>query len=292
MSIYTTVKDRLPEATPVIRPRTATLVAAANGDPQHNDPALGIVYQCDFRCEEESGATEIARAVLNAADPASFFAREAARRRDPEAGSAVTQGRVTQAQLVHSDKDVVVFSTRPRGAYPHELATAKKYLADRTVADEHEPLLHPGWFHTGRCLVLPRTHDVFGEVLELLVDAARDGSLAVGGGTGGIGAGFSLFDERDISEEKRAQVAAANDERAEDLAALAPAAEAVKAKHGYYALGSPRRQDGVTRYWLNGSGVALSDGRQAQPFGWYTVEELLAEKYIADMEEREGASVR
>lgn len=75
------------------------------------------------------------------------------------------------------------------------------------------------------------------------------------------------------------------------MAKLKPVEEALKAKgYRWYFLGSPKNgfkslagnkvaDPEETYYWLNGSG-------QPQPFGWYTREELLAEKFVADALEK------
>lgn len=147
---------------------------------------------------------------------------------------------------------------------------------------------HAAWFQTGDFLVIPRTNDLFGEVLDLLVDAATEGYLAVGGsGVAAFASGFSFFDERDLSDVSKESIATANDEHREDMAALAPVAEMVKARLGtYYALHPNRWEDGTTKYFLNGGSVILPSGNRAQPYGWYTLEELRDEKYITDADER------
>lgn len=71
----------------------------------------------------------------------------------------------------------------------------------------------------------------------------------------------------------------------EDMAALAPIkARMLERGHKVYALTRPRHSPGgPTRYWLNGHGLRLEDGVQGQPCGWYTLEELDAQKYVEDL---------
>ena len=151
-------------------------------------------------------------------------------------------------------------------------------------ADLPETHVHPGWFHFGTLLVLPRTDDVFGAVLERLIDATQAGFLSVGNSIG-FGTGFSFFDERDLSAEAKTVIAREHDQYCEDMEALRPVAETVRQKHGYRSITRPRRdEDGVTRYLLDGPTTWLPSGRLSHPFGWYSAQELLDEKYIQDAE--------
>lgn len=339
MGIYATLKDRLPEENPRASTRQATIILGTNGDPEKNDPLLGITYQCDFRSEEETGAGDI-RDLFTKASPDSFIAQERAKtdafsdinpsfRREPFFPKGTTQ-----ADLVYQDDQVVAFAaTTNIYDLEGEIAEGKTFIRDHegfargiphlpmalwgasrdelrgmakergikgyskmtrdalatTIhhhdhADLPETNVHPGWFHFGRLLILPRTDDVFGAVLDRLVDAAKAGTLSVGSGGGLFGSGFSFFDERDLSDDAKVDIARGNTEYIEDMEALRPVAEEIKARHGYYFLGNPRREGGTVRYWLNGASLRLPSGRTRQPFGWYTTQELLDEKYVQDAE--------
>lgn len=345
MSIYAKLKDRLPEENPRASSRQATLILGTNGDPEKNDPLLGISYQCDFRSEEESGTGAMTHAFTKTADPSSFLAQERAKTKAVDdvntpfhSGPLIPEG-LTQANLVYQDDQVVAFAAQPHIYDPErEINEGKAFIRsneayarglpsmpmafyrksrdelaalakERNIKgrskmnrdalieaihrhdhqDAPETYIHPGWFHFGNLLVLPRSKDVFGEVLDLLVEAAQAGLLSVGGGGMNVfGSGFSFFDERDLSEDAKTEIAQANQAYREDMEALRPVAETVKERHGFYFLGRPQRStDGETRYWLNGAGLTLPSGRRSQPFGWYTLQELLGGKYVEDAEAKE-----
>ena len=173
-----------------------------------------------------------------------------------------------------------------------------KLNADFDYAEKHrddapsaaEVTLQPGYFHNGDILVFQKKDTLFSEVLARLVEAARAGHLVVGGGgIGAFGSGFSLFDGRDLTEEAKAQISANNRWYREQMELLKPVAEAVKAgpMGGYYALRRPvLREDGTVEYWLNGYSMRLPNGRNQQPSGWYSLEDLLAEKHLADLRVR------
>lgn len=342
MSIYAALKDRLPEDNPHASTRQATIILGTNGDPEKNDPLLGITYQCDFRSEEETGAGAM-KDLFTRTSPDSFMAKERARteaftdiNRPFRRQTFIPEG-AKQADFVYQDDRVVAFAASTHIYDPkREIEMGEAYLREsegfargiphvptalwrasrdelRAMAKErgikgyskmkretlmhtvHEhdhadlPVtnVHPGWFHFGTLLVLPRTDDVFGAVLDRLVDAAKAGTLSVGSGGGLFGSGFSFFDERDLSDDAKVDIARGNTEYIEDMEALRPVAEEIKARHGYYFLGNPRREGGTVRYWLNGASLRLPSGRTRQPFGWYTTQELLDEKYVQDAEDEE-----
>lgn len=345
MSIYSRLKDRLPEETPHASSRQATIILGTNGDPEKNDPLLGISYQCDFRSEEETGTGAMTHTFTKTADPSSFLALERAKTKAVDdinipfrADPYIPEG-LTQAQLVYQDDQVVAFAAQPhiydaereikegkafirshepfarglplvpmslwRASRDKLLGLAKersikgrsKMNRDALIEAIHhhdhqdapETYIHPGWFHFGNLLVLPRTKDVFGEVLDLLVEAAQAGFLSVGGGGMNVfGSGFSFFDERDLSDDAKTEIAKTNQAYREDIEALRPVAAAVAERHGFYFLGRPQRHsDGEARYWLNGRSIVLPSGRRSQPSGWYTLQDLLDGKYIEDAESRE-----
>lgn len=167
-----------------------------------------------------------------------------------------------------------------------ENALAKK-IQEASGVVIPESYTQPAWFHYGSFLIFERkAGTVFAEVLDKLVEAAQAGALIVGGGSIGFGSGFSFFDSRDLSQESVERIHNQNVWYREQMALLAPVAEIVKKKHGYYALGSPNQfSEGPVKYWLNGHSLRAATGRSHQPYGWYTLQELKDEKYLEDMEE-------
>lgn len=149
-----------------------------------------------------------------------------------------------------------------------------------------------GGFHNGEVLVFEKLPGLFTEILEKLVEAAKAGQLVVGsGGIGAFGTGFSFFDARDLTEAAKAKITASNVWYREQMELLKPVAAVVKEGPmkgswggAYYFLGNPsQREDGRIEYWLNGYSVRLPNGRNSQPFGWYTLQDLLDEKYMDDL---------
>jgi len=149
-----------------------------------------------------------------------------------------------------------------------------------------------GGFHDGKVLVFEKLPGLFTDILEKLVEAAQAGQLVVGsGGIGAFGSGFSFFDARDLTEAAKAEISARNSWYREQMELLKPVAAVVKEGpmknawgSAYYFLGNPlKREGGRVQYWLNGTGVKLPNGRANQPSGWYTLQELLDEKYMDDV---------
>lgn len=148
-----------------------------------------------------------------------------------------------------------------------------------------------GGFHDGAVLVFEKLPGLFTEVLEKLVEAAKAGQLVVGsGGVGAFGSGFSFFDARDLTEEAKAAITAQNAWYREQMELLKPVAAVVKEGpmknawgSAYYFLGNPSARHGESvHYWLNGTSVRMPNGRSDQPSGWYSLQDLLDEKYMED----------
>lgn len=163
-----------------------------------------------------------------------------------------------------------------------------------------EVFSQPGWFHYGSLLIFEKKDGLFGEVLRKLVEAAQAGYLVVGGGgIGAFGSAFTLFDSRDLTEESKERITAANIWYREQMELLKPVAEVVqqgpmKKSWGsaYYFLGNPGTHGGEIKYWLNGSSVKFPNGRNDQPSGWYSLQELLDEKYMEDAARRSDDSFK
>ena len=159
------------------------------------------------------------------------------------------------------------------------------------------PDVWPGWFHNGKELVL-RADDGAGRVvIEALQDAIRAGTLAIGTYSGAFASGMFLYDVRDETDairKDRKQQVQWYDARMRDLA---PVERQLKEwGHKWFFLGKPSEHttaDGqtVVRYWLNGYGASVArDGTSCrrQPWGWYTLAELLDEKFVRDQAAKES----
>ena len=172
------------------------------------------------------------------------------------------------------------------GPFPRKKADLIEYVMHHPVrlAKAVNSSAWPGWFHHGDVLVLRADRGIVADTLRLLVRAAQNETLAFGGGSQLFGSGMSFYDGMDVGpklEQERRDAAAWYDL---EMKKLEPVKEELK-KRGFswYYLGGPKKRDnGDTIYWLNGSG-------QPQPFGWYTREQLLAEAFVADAEEKRKA---
>lgn len=158
-----------------------------------------------------------------------------------------------------------------------------------------ESLTLSGWFQDGHHLVLPRGHGAFRIVTDRLIAAAERGGLAIGdSGLPAFGSGVSLFDFDDMPAEEVQKIQEARVWRADRMAELEPVIQTLRERgHQWYYLGDPRlisktadASGTLVRYWLNGQSYRLPNGKSAQPYGWYSLEELLAEKFIDDMLEK------
>lgn len=133
----------------------------------------------------------------------------------------------------------------------------------------------PAWFAHGNVLVMRADAGLTCDVLAELADAAVAGRLGVGSASGPFATGVFFYDTADETPALVAKREADFDWYDEQMAALAPVRATLESRgYRFYALGRPNLQaDGVVRYWLNGSG-------SPQPYGWYSLDELLAEKFV------------
>jgi hypothetical protein len=164
------------------------------------------------------------------------------------------------------------------------------------------PNTFPAWFHNGDTIVF-RANGLVGEVLGMLYDAALDGDLAMGGGSQIFGSGTAFYDSKDVSKSLKKQRAAHQKWLDAETKKLEPVKkELTKRGIGWYALGKPTNgfkslvgqadedvTPDTTFYWLNGHGMDVGEGVHAQPYGWYTREQLLDEKFKTDALERKRA---
>jgi hypothetical protein len=161
-----------------------------------------------------------------------------------------------------------------------------------------QPDRWPAWFKYGRDLVLRADTGRTAAVLDLLGDAADRGTLAIGNFSGPFATGLFLWDAADETDAIRKNRSDAADWYEARIAELEPVKARLKEMgHGWYALGRPRTLDTgdgrtIVRYWLNGHGsYRTAAGRHVagQPYGWYTLDELLAEKFVDDLDARQQA---
>lgn len=157
----------------------------------------------------------------------------------------------------------------------------------------------PGWFHYGKEFVLRADSGIVADVLEMLHEAAVEGTLSFGGGAQVFGSGLSIYDGRDVGPKLTKERKDHARWYKKAMKALEPV-DAELTKRGYtrFSLSTPNdgfksKQDYGTGevvqtnpkdiyYWLNMSGVGPRKNRQA--YGWYTAKELLDEKFVADVE--------
>lgn len=179
----------------------------------------------------------------------------------------------------------------------------------------------PGWFQSGKVLILRAGGGPDGTLAERIAQdvlwrlryAYEAGTLGFGSALSGpFSTGLSLFDAHDLRAETVAAWRAHKRWVEEQERLLEPVAEELRKRgHKWFALGNPSSgfkslvgkgnvDENTVFYWLNGESYPLVGGsrRYAQPYGWYTLEELLAEKFVTDLEEKEsknsgeGAEVR
>ena len=159
------------------------------------------------------------------------------------------------------------------------------------------PDIWPGWFHYGNLLILRAGGGIVADLLKLLHKAGRETkTLALGsGGFGPFASGLTLFNSADLSKQHLAARLAEEKWTKKQEKALEPVAKKLREEgYGYYALGSPRRRwndepEGTVKYWLNGYAVPIPQlgGKRVQPSGWYTLDELLAHKFLEDAADRD-----
>lgn len=276
---------------PKLRPRTVGIAVIDGSD----GPILSLSYQADFRCEEEMGCSKLRNAFAQAAPRRSIQYKANKHSYEPLKSTVENQ----QARLVLDDGRVAVFST---GGYmsnvDRQIDEALRYFEQASVDDGTAP----AWFHFGDFLIVPLDRDeTIAAIARELIDAAKAGALCAGAiGVNVFGRGFCLFDERDLSKADVKAAIQSTKDHAKRMKDLEPVADVVKAgpmKNGfgsaYYFLGNPRlNADGEVVYWLNGSSVRFANGRSYQPCGWYTLDDLVAERYMLPAAENADESFR
>lgn len=289
------------------------------------DPVVGIAYTVNASAEEEHGVCVLVRGIAGAGEGPRMDPGAAAHVvafedvcglvvssrpitdpirhwGDPLPGGSVDyvldfSSRLDFARSFDLDQTVPRLREMARelgiptsGRRKHQLASAIRCHPEvHMVADRQERW--PAWFGDGQTLVLRADDGPVRAALERLIASLMAGELAVSEARAPLGAALVLYDARDESPQTREQRQARRDWHRERMAELAPVAARLQAGgHRWFFLGRPTEttRDGVTavRYWLNGTGMG-PDGRWGpQPFGWYTLEELAEEKFIADARAR------
>lgn len=170
----------------------------------------------------------------------------------------------------------------------------KADLVDAAMLEQvpEHPMVQSAWFDNGEQLVIPRGTGIWRIVTDRLIDAANAGALFIGhAGTSNpfAGAGLTIFDTRDLSEEDLAEIAAMRRRHRHDQAVLDSIKDVLTARgHRWYALSGPKTLDTgdgrqVKRYFINGRAYKAPGHQGHQPHGWYTAEELIAGKFVDDM---------
>lgn len=289
-------------------------------------PIVGISYRCDFAAEQDAGAGDLIKMIARTADPNSLPAllrkTEPTTRTQADhvedLGWAVAfhvhpidRGRVPdRAHLSIIDQEphakgipsvwaldrnsMDALREQAKNLGIEKPARKKADLINQIVdaSPNKNPGQHAAWFEYGNTLVVAKRDGAQRLVLEHLLAAAEAGTLTTGQfGVAVFGASLSLFDSRDLTEASVNSILEANDWYDQKMAELEPVKDELhKRGHRWYALGKPNTMKGedghpVVKYWLNGHSVSTESGRR-QPFGWYSLDELLSEKWLADAAER------
>lgn len=195
---------------------------------------------------------------------------------------AIVQSRAASADasVVAAEEEGFDDTDSAVGATPTESATGTPETVESPVdVDALSELVHAAWFEMGDVLVIPRGEGAYRELVDAVHEAVVAGSLMVGSGVG-LGRGLTLIDSRDLGEKTREEFESAKRWRDEQMTELTSVEQELKAKgHSWFFLGSPQMMDGVAKFWLNGR---AKDPQGRQPSGWYSLDELRAEKFVAD----------
>lgn len=231
-------------------------------------------------------------------DYAQWYAQSLNWARRDEFANKVEHDRLSMSDLRKFAKTLDLPGPLPRSkvALGAAILSSPQYEAARELLD-----VWPAWFHYGRELVLraePGT-GATAVVIDALGEAIDAGTLAIGTYSGAFTTGVFLYDARDESDAIRAARAERADWYDARMADLEPVAAKLKSMgHGWYFLGRPSefaKDEGGVRYWLNGkSGAVAADGTRCrrQPSGWYTLSELLEEKFVHDAAVREASDAQ
>ena len=282
------------------------MIGLALQDTPDGVPIVGLNYRCDYRSEEEYGSVALAKAFRNSKDQSkltrweggvlALFDESWGSRQEESRQFELAQEHYLSA-LPYAQKSPATkfrwMNVKEMRAYAREHNVDLKGLRTKvailerlteSVSAEH-PNIWPAWFHYGNVLIMRAGSGIIRDVLGLLFKATAYNTLGVGGGGRVFGSGLSLFDKRDVGPLLQAEWDEHDEFVRQSMEALEPVKQELKSRgHNWFYLGNPKMistkdgQEPQVRYWLNG----MSRGGR-QPFGWYSLEELLAEKFIEDI---------
>lgn len=301
--------------------RATVSVLSLTGD--ETDRVVALSYSCDFKAEEEYGVGALRTAFASAgvllpfmdgpAKPRGFTPHQHDLVHRTEDAMFFATASYHLASVQRARKGLVHVDEAARGQASRRFALEATTMAElRTMAPpgvtvprrkndlvallldieterQEDSGVYGGWFQNGQTLALPR-RGVMGLMLDHLWEAAQRGTLLVGSaGNVAFGSGLTILDAEDLTERAQEMILEINLIYAQRMADLEPVAAHLKAEgHRWFFLGKPTvLGDGQVHYWLNGYG-----GPEGQPFGWYTLEELRAEKFLDDLRERNAEKRR
>ena len=137
----------------------------------------------------------------------------------------------------------------------------------------------PGYFHTGKVMVLRADTGIVADVLNLLHVAAMERTLGFGaGGFGPFGSGMTLYDGADIGPLYHRELWEHMKFVKKHERKLVPVRKKLEAAGWrFYFLGNPTTLDTgdgqmVVRYWMNSASDGPAGGKQVT--GWFTLAQL------------------
>lgn len=272
-------------------------------------PIVGLSYVCDYRYEEEEGIYKLAAVLNDTPEQWKHFASTAngfvyfATSPLPDEHF---KHQIVMAQEYHTRMLPYVQESDAQRLAHSTVAEMKAFAAERSISltgltkkvdifqaiiaasPNQYPSVWPAWFHFGNFLGF-KAEGIVGDTLNLLLKAAQRNTLGVSNSSMVFASGLGLYDTRDIGPKLTQQRAEERAVYEAAMKALEPVAAELTARgYRWYALGRPtviRPKDAETmetRYWLNGHYV----NGLGQPYGWYSLDELLAEKFITDMKRK------
>lgn len=285
------------------------------------DPIIGIGYQCDFKAEEEWGISDLRKAFTtdnqrrfhmtkaSKANVAVFtdvnglvLSTSPVSETSPKWGHEFGYGRTGKPDYVGHFQIGTTDVTGYYGLHSYQVTELRQMAKEEGVKPlptRKDDLIHailakrfegverstwPGWFQSGRDLVLRADNGLTAVVLTAVAAAAKSGHLAIGNGGGVFGSGIFLYDSRDETKQLKKEREARFDWYDARMAELEPVAKKVSEDIGYYFLGRPSEHkddngNPVAKYWLNSHSTRKAhDGRQI--FGWFSLAELDDGSYI------------
>lgn len=152
------------------------------------------------------------------------------------------------------------------------------------AAQASRPNLWPVWFARGEVLVVRADTGPVADVVAGLRDAIRNGTFAIGDGSGPFCSGLFFHDAATIGPDMRSAIVERHEWHDARMAEAEPVlAELREEGFDVHFFGIPRpgghttkygKEDDAVRYWLNGRTVRLPSGRRGQPFGWFSLDEM------------------